>query len=191
MPHHVYAVACDQCDFKQEITWPLWALYQWPSGVTMEIAQVWAWCNACRRIVVAEGKHSQTILGQLAFVNNAVDGDDWSAQDIIKAKQYATYPRYANLFEDLVDGKPWVPRKAFAFRETMKWHGFWRLTRGAPPKCLTCGGVDYELLDVDDNCIPKSFPHGGCGGTISLTNDRKARVKRTLWTPEGDAIGPV
>lgn len=190
-----YQVGCDRCGLRAEVLWPQWACYQWPTGMTIEIAQCWAWCADCGSVSVAEALKSVEQMDHLLIlpvIAQAYDDETkaWRADDINAVLGYARYPRLTNLYGTLTYWKKWNVRQSVVLLNTLNLHRGWRLERASPPRCLTCGGTDIIPLAVDHEGDPSPNPHPACGGTIRIVRTRKIRARRLLWTTEGEVIGP-
>ncbi len=61
----------------------------------------------------------------------------------------------------------------------------WRLHRVSPPRCIWCGGIDFQILPIDWKTGLLPFVHPGCLGTISFTQSVLGSASPTLFTPEG------
>lgn len=191
----IYEVTCSQCPHVFEIVWPLWACYRLPSEHTPEIAQRLCWCHGCDSVAVAEAvtklEHIERLQALPIIADAYVEERKvWTADDKEEVLAYTRYPRLAHLYDSFTTWKRWDVRQSVVMKNALALHREWRLERQSPPRCLACGGTDFVPFDADTQGKPLPSPHVGCAGTLSIEKMRVAhRVRRQLWTSEGESLG--
>ena len=185
---------CSSCSFTAEFVWPMWALYQWPDGATLEIAQQVVWCWSCQSVRVAEAlpilEHIER-LQRLPVFDRVLDGGIvvWPHENKAAILAYVRYPRLAHLHDYLVNRRRFDAAPLVVMQNALALHRAWRVARTSPPRCLTCGDTEFLPWPVDAEGEPQSGEHPECFGHITFSQTLKSRVPCVLWSIEGEPIG--
>lgn len=146
---------CDHCDYVAELVegWDgVEGLYRLPNSGSVPLLAQWIWCNRCSCICQAERlpkvedirrELRATVLNVSAWGRGV-----WCCTRIVT---------------------PSNTQSRWRHRRVLKAMLAWRRGRKSPPRCLGCGGSDYQpVVDDFENTSTGTVCHPACGGAIQL-----------------------